>query len=47
MNCPMTIENVKKYGLSDKEVSAFCNQGCSVICHELFVKRFRKRVIEG
>lgn len=37
-SCPMTVEAVNKNALTDKQVKAFCDAGCSVICGELFDK---------
>lgn len=50
MSCPMTKEAVKKYKLSDKQVARFCQDGCSVICEELFqiyVKGVKQWMING
>jgi len=44
--CPMTIEAVDKNSLTDKQVKAFCDAGCSVICSELFDK-YTKRIAKG
>ena len=38
--CPMTNENVAKYGLTDKQVKNFCDKGCSVDCEKIFKERW-------
>ena len=43
MTCPMTNENIKKYGLSLAHIRAFCERGCSVSCAEEFIKEFVER----
>jgi len=40
-DCPMTIENVKKYGITDNLEKTFCNLGCSVKCGELLMARMQ------
>lgn len=40
--CPMTTDNVAKYGLTDKQVKAFCSAGCSVACQDLFSKYVKR-----
>jgi len=39
----MTKINVAKHGLTDKQVKAFCDKGCSVECDKEFKKRRGKK----
>ena len=41
--CPMTIENCKKYHVSDAMAKRFCSGGCSDVCGHQFFERFGKR----
>ena len=43
MSCPMTVEAVERYRLTEKEVKAFCALGCSVECEKLFLNKFGGR----
>jgi len=40
-DCPMTIENVKKYDITDSLEKIFCSLGCSVKCGELLMARIQ------
>lgn len=42
-DCPMTVENCEKYGISDSQAERFCDKGCSVICSEEFRREFVER----
>jgi len=42
-SCPMTIENIEKYKLSNNQIKVFCKEGCSIICVELFEKKFAEK----
>ena len=42
--CPMLLTNViQEYGLSDRFVERFCDQGCSVECGRLLKELLEKR----
>jgi len=40
VECPMSNENVSKYGLTDSQVRRFCNDGCSSECKSEFRSKF-------
>lgn len=41
--CSMTVEATAKHKLTDKQVNAFCKDGCSVRCPELLKDYVAKR----
>ena len=45
--CPMTIEAVEKYSLTETQVKKFCGQGCSIICQKLFDDYVTKKAQEN
>ena len=43
-SCPILFENKQEeYGLTDKEVEKFCQEGCSVDC-DILLKQYAERV---
>ena len=40
-DCPMTVENAKKYDITEEIEKTFCSLGCSVKCSELLVARIQ------
>ena len=43
-SCPILFENKQEeYGLTDKQVEKFCQEGCSVDC-DIFLKEYARRL---
>jgi uncharacterized protein YutD len=41
-NCPMTVENIKKYNIKDSYIKRFCGYGCSPICNEVLIQHIER-----
>lgn len=44
MACPMTIDNCKRYGITERQTKSFCDRGCLVKCDKEFEAKFKKQL---